>query len=85
MPELCRFLGLVITMYHGDHPPPRFHVNHGRHNAQVLLDGRILAGALPRHQRRLVRRWAELHRAELEESWERALRRQTLGTIEPLP
>ena len=85
MPELCRFLGLVITMYHGDHPPPHFHVSYGRHNAQVLLDGTILAGTLPRRQQRLVWRWAKLHRAELEESWERALRRETLGTIEPLP
>ncbi len=56
MPELCRFMGLVITMYHGDHPPPHFHVSYGRHNAQVLLDGRILAGVLPRRQQRLVRR-----------------------------
>ena len=62
-----------------------FHVSYGRHNAQVLLDGTILAGALPRRQHRLVQRWAKLHQAELEESWDRAARRQTLGTIEPLP
>lgn len=85
MPELCRFHGLIITMYHGDHPPPHFHVGYGRHNAQILLDGTILAGALPRRQHRLVQRWAKLHQAELEESWDRAVRRQTLGTIEPLP
>lgn len=85
MPELCRFLGLVITMYHGDHPPPHFHVSYEDHRAQVLFDGTILAGSLPRRQRRLVRRWAQLHRADLESAWTRAVRRLPLGTIDPLP
>jgi hypothetical protein len=26
MPEICRFLGIVITMYFNDHAPPHFHV-----------------------------------------------------------
>ena len=85
MPELCRFHGLIITMYYGDHPPPHFHVSYGHHKAQVLFDGTMLAGALPRRQRRLLRRWVLLHRPELEASWKRALLRQPLGTIEPLP
>ena len=25
MPEICRFFGIVIKMYFGDHPPPHFH------------------------------------------------------------
>lgn len=25
MPELCRFLGIVIQMYFNDHMPPHFH------------------------------------------------------------
>ncbi|WP_375502311.1 DUF4160 domain-containing protein [uncultured Nostoc sp.] len=25
MPEICRFLGIIITMYYNDHPPPHFH------------------------------------------------------------
>jgi hypothetical protein len=84
MPELCRFMGLVITMYHDDHPPPHFHATYGDHEAHVLFDGTILAGQLPPRQRRLIRRWAQLHRMELEQSWHRALRREPLGTIEPL-
>jgi len=26
MPEICRFLGIVITMYFDDHNPPHIHV-----------------------------------------------------------
>lgn len=85
MPELCRFMGLIITMYHGDHRPPHFHVSYGDQRAQVHIDGTILAGSLPRRQRRLIQRWAGLHRDELDRCWERAVRRQPLGTIEPLP
>lgn len=85
MPELCRFMGLVITMYHDDHPPAHFHVSYGEHQAQVLLDGTILSGTLPRRQRRLVRTWAMLHSRELDAAWHRAVRNQPLGTIDPLP
>ncbi len=28
MPEICRFLGIIITMYYNDHPPPHFHVRY---------------------------------------------------------
>ena len=31
----------------------------------------MIAGTLPRAQRRLVEAWAELHRAELKADWER--------------
>ena len=29
MPELCRFLGMIITMYYDDHAPPHFHIRYG--------------------------------------------------------
>jgi len=28
MPEISRFLGIVITMYFNDHNPPHFHVRY---------------------------------------------------------
>src|SRR5919109_956515 len=45
----------------------------------------ILAGSLPDRALRLVREWAELHRAELEENWRRAREGQPLERIGPLP
>jgi hypothetical protein len=29
MPEISRFLGIVIRMYYRDHPPPHFHAEYG--------------------------------------------------------
>lgn len=28
MPEVCRFLGTIITMYYQEHNPPHFHVKY---------------------------------------------------------
>ena len=33
MPEISRFFGMVIMMYHKDHPPPHFHVRYGKETA----------------------------------------------------
>jgi hypothetical protein len=44
-----------------------------------------LFGELPMRARRLIREWAELHRAELEANWEKARAREPLDTIAPLP
>ncbi len=29
MPEISRFYGIVIKMFHNDHHPPHFHAEHG--------------------------------------------------------
>lgn len=86
MPRLSEFYGIVIWMYYCDHPPPHFHATYGEHVAQVAIDTlAVLAGELPARALRLVREWGELHRDELADSWERALARQPLSRIEPLP
>ena len=28
MPEISRFLGVIIAMYYKDHPPPHFHAKY---------------------------------------------------------
>lgn len=84
MPELCRFMGIVIRMYRRKHPPPHFHAIHAEHEATYTFDGDCLEGELPRKQDRLVREWAELH-DDLEHCWERATSDEDLGTIGPLP
>ena len=44
----------------------------------------LIAGSLPRRQRRLVEAWAELHQAELRADWERLQEGQSPAAIEPL-
>lgn len=41
MPELCRFYGLIMTIYWKDHNPPHFHARYGEHVAEI--DIRTLA------------------------------------------
>jgi len=73
-------------MYFNDHGQPHFHAVHAEHEAKVAIaTGEIYKGALPRRDVALVRRWARLHRVELEENWARARSHSALATIEPLP
>ena len=53
--------------------------------ARVAIDGTILDGEIPRRAVRLVSEWINLHQAELEICWERAVNHEPPGTIEPLP
>ena len=48
MPEICRFFGIVIRMYFGDHPPPHFHLEYGEHRAVIDIHTLIvIGGCLP--------------------------------------
>ena len=38
MPEICRFLGIVIAMYYSEHYPPHFHAKYGEYRASFSID-----------------------------------------------
>ena len=38
MPEISRFLGMIIAMYYSDHAPPPFHVRYGSRKASLSID-----------------------------------------------
>jgi hypothetical protein len=85
MPEISRFLGIIVAMYYNDHSPPHFHARYGENEIRVNIEtGEILSGAFPRRAQRLVLEWFELHRNELLEDWNLALDRKPLNKIEPL-
>ena len=70
MPEICRFLGIIITMYFDEHNPPHFHVRYNEYRASLDIDTlNIIAGAVPAKVRGLVEEWAELHKDELLQMW----------------
>ena len=49
MPEISRFLGIVITMYFNDHNPPHFHVRYEEYRALVGIEPlELREGRLPR-------------------------------------
>lgn len=85
MPEICRFLGIIITMYYDEHNPPHFHVRYNEHKAEIAIETlAILAGRLPPRVLGLVMEWAAAHQAELMEDWALAQQRAELKSIAPL-
>jgi hypothetical protein len=85
MPEISRFLGIVIAMYYSDHEPPHFHARYGSYQATIgIEDGRLLSGELPSRVRGLVEEWRCMHRHELLDDWNRARRREPLARVAPL-
>ena len=72
MPEICRFLGIIISMYFEEHNPPHFHVQYNEYRATMEISSlNISGGDLPARVRGLVEEWAELHQSELLTMWNR--------------
>ena len=86
MPELSRFLGLLIKIQYSDHAPPHIHVWYGRQDRATVLieDGSILEGDLPRPQLLCVGAWVYMHQNELLDAWERASHHLKPRKIAPL-
>ena len=87
MPELTRFLGIVIKMVFFDdeqHHKPHVHVYYGEYQASIGIDGELLAGSLPVKQKKLVDAWLVLHEDELYEAWNNAVAGKPLTKIAPL-
>lgn len=88
MPEIARFYGIIIRMFAeagAPHHRPHFHAYYQEHVGVVAIDGiELIAGDLPRRQRRLVEAWAELHGDELLEDWERLQAGEPPLRIDPL-
>jgi len=84
MPEISRFLGIVIRMYYRDHAPPHFHAEYGEHEIAVEIKTGLVEGRFPRRALIAVLEWYELHREELLADWELARLEQPLNRIAPL-
>ena len=85
MPEVSRFYGIVITIYHNDHPPPHFHARYAGAKAKFSMDDlRVLEGSVPPRVRALVVEWATMHLEELRRDWELARAQRPLLPIAPL-
>ena len=84
MPEISRFLGIVIAIYYSDHEPPHFHARYGKHEITVRIDDGLVDGRFPQRALGHVLEWYKLHQQELMANWQRARQRQTLNPIPPL-
>jgi hypothetical protein len=85
MPEISRFLGIIIYIYYNDHNPPHFHAHYGKNKAIFSIeDLSIIEGKLPTRVVSIILEWAFLHRNELKKDWELAKRKRPLNKIKPL-
>ncbi|MCY3845337.1 MAG: DUF4160 domain-containing protein [Acidobacteria bacterium] len=84
MPEISRFLGIVIGMFYSEHGAPHFHAVYGRYEISVDIESRAVQGEFPRRALRLVLEWASLHESELRVNWDLARRGEPLNRIAPL-
>ncbi len=85
MPEICRFLNIVIKMYFDDHAPPHFHAEYqGKKAMFSIATGKKIKGNFPKKQTMLVNTWAVLRKKELIAAWKAAISEKEPNKIEPL-
>ena len=85
MPEISRFLGIIIMIFYKDHSPPHFHAKYSdKAGIFSISDLKMLEGNLPPKVISLIIEWAEMHKNELMIHWELAQKGSPLKKIEPL-
>ena len=85
MPEISRFLGIVITMYFNDHMPPHFHAEYNNQEAAFEINTLSkIAGYLPPRITGFVIEWASQHQKELMDNWNLLNSQGTFEKIQPL-
>jgi len=84
MPELSRFLGIVIAMFYREHGVPHFHAVYEEYEISVEVETGTIHGRFPPRALKLVLEWMNLHKAELLEDWQLAKQGQPLKRIAPL-
>lgn len=66
MPEISRFLGIIIKMFYADHPPKHFHAEYNHYNALISIDDlKIIEGSLPPRVHKLILEWARQQKRTL--------------------
>ncbi len=84
MPEISRFLGIVIYMLYDVHRPPHFHAEYGEYKISVEVNTGVVEGRFPRRALNAVMEWHELYRDQLLADWQLAEQHQPLRRIPPL-
>ncbi len=83
MPIVSVFFGIIVRMWHDDHPPPHVHVEYQGFEAFVeIRTGEVAEGRLPKKAAAIVKEWCLSHQQELITNWEHA---QNLEPLERIP
>ncbi|MEI6523678.1 MAG: DUF4160 domain-containing protein [Bacteroidia bacterium] len=84
MPEISRFLGIVIFMNFNEHNPPHFHAKYGDFEITIEISTGIVNGKFPKRALNLVIEWYEMHKDELLENWNSLISTGEFKKINPL-
>ena len=85
MPEISRFYGIRITIYFDDHQPSHFHAEYGEYEAVFSIhDGDMINGKLPNTAKKLVKRWYDLQKDKILETWEHIQNDEVFQKVPPL-
>lgn len=85
MPEISRFLGIIIYMYFNEHDPPHFHARYNEFRGKIAIkELQLIEGKLPKRVIALLLEWANNHRIELLENWESLKEEGKYKKIKPL-
>ena len=85
MPEISRFLGIVIYMHFNEHNPPHFHAEYNEYKAAIeIATLGLMKGKLPPKVMSLVVEWAQNHQEDLLENWNSIKETGKYHKIEPL-
>jgi len=84
MSEVCRFAGIIISIYGADHNPPHFHARYAEFQIRIAIsDLTVLRGRFPSSQFDVLLEWAEHHRNDLMDAWIEAQRGRKPKKINP--
>lgn len=70
-------------MNYRDHLPPHFHARYQEYEVTIEIEFGVVTGSMPRRALNMLFEWAELHRAELLDNWQRANEGKPLLPIAP--
>ena len=84
MPEISRFLGIVIFMNFNDHNPPHFHAKYGDFQITIEIASGIVDGKFPKRALSHVLEWYEEHKEELMQNWSTLASTGVFKKIQPL-
>jgi len=60
MPEISRFMGMVIQLYYDDHLVPHIHVRQAESRCRIDLNGILLDGNISLHHSELLKNWKRI-------------------------
>ncbi len=84
MPELSRFLGIVVYLNINEHNPPHFHAKYGDYQVTIDIETGIIKGVFPKRALRLLLEWYDLHGEELLQNWNNLQNGDQVSKIAPL-